>query len=140
MSKPQSGTWIGMFLFDQTGKAFPVTLDLNVQDGGPITGTFTVTVSAGTGWAGPMSGDLSEGNYLPTLYMALTSGKGNASFEGKCEAPDAAHGFIWGTVTISKNGQTQNGTMSLVYTARSDTALPPTAPADGPFATRIWDP
>lgn len=131
-----------MFVFDRTGKAFPIALNLNVQDDGGLTGIFTVTVPAGVEWGGPMDGDLSQSSYSPsgTFRIAQASDEGNATFIGKFEVPDPDHGIMWGTVEISKGGGQQSGTMALVYTTRSGTELPSTEPAEGVFADRIWDP
>jgi hypothetical protein len=122
--KPLAGTYMGSVFIHGSKKAFLITINLQVDDRGPLTGSFVIE---GEGWSGPPRGDFHEGGWSPygTLHLEEeqdATNKGEAFFDGFYAGTDTSSAAIWGRIFVTRERDsqkyvTQTGTLQVAFAA-----------------------
>jgi hypothetical protein len=120
--KPIAGVYMGSVFMHGSKKSYLITIRLQVDERGPLTGSFVVE---GEGWSGPTRGEFDGGGWSPygTLHLAEeqdVSNKGKATFDGFYAGTDTSSAAIWGRIFVTKERDsmkvvTQTGTLQVAY-------------------------
>ena len=120
--KPLPGTYMGSVFIHGSKKAFLITINVQVDERGPLTGWFVVE---GEGWSGPRKGEFNEGGWSPygTLHLEEEQDAinlGEAFFDGFYAGTDQSSAAIWGRIFVTRqraDGKvvTQTGTLQVAY-------------------------
>jgi hypothetical protein len=140
---PPSGTWIGTFVPTGFNRGVQITLTLNVQGDGSITGSFDVDNQNAPWWTGPIHGAFDKGGYTPygSLHLAEegAEAKGNAVLDARFNSVDANSAVLWGTILIEVAGRKQGGTLVAIFAERVGPADELSVrPADFVSAPHVW--